>query len=254
MQYPGIQVMKAALQGRWYEGHDVDVFNINNLKCHIVRPHQIVDDKPWIWRTEFLGAFPSVDVELLKRGFHVAHIAMDDMYGAPSAMTHMDDFYNHVCRAYGLSTRMTLEGFSRGGLFALNWASRHPEKVASIYLDAPVCDPSSWPGGKGKSTGSLADWERLLKLYKLSEDEFLARNFNPLNHLEPISAARIPIISVCGVADDIVPVEENTAILVQKYKKLGGKIVTILKPGVGHHPHSLADPTPIIEFILMYAK
>jgi len=26
--------------------------------------------------------------------------------------------------------------------------------------------------------------------------------------------------------------------------KLGGPIVVIVKPGVGHHPHSLKDPRP----------
>ena len=28
----------------------------------------------------------------------------------------------------------------------------------------------------------------------------------------------------------------------------------ILKPGVGHHPHSLKDPTPIVDFILQNQK
>jgi hypothetical protein len=28
----------------------------------------------------------------------------------------------------------------------------------------------------------------------------------------------------------------------------------ILKPGVGHHPHSLKDPAPVVEFLLRHAK
>ena len=32
-------------------------------------------------------------------------------------------------------------------------------------------------------------------------------------------------------------------------QKLGGTIRVIRKPGVGHHPHSLAEPAPLVEFI-----
>lgn len=55
---------------------------------------------------------------------------------------------------------------------------------------------------------------------------------------------------VCGSADEIVPLEENTGLLAERYKRLGGHIEVIEKPDVGHHPHSLKDPTPIVEFIL----
>ena len=34
-----------------------------------------------------------------------------------------------------------------------------------------------------------------------------------------------------------------------QYTKLSGTIRVIRKPGVGHHPHSLADPAPLVEFI-----
>ena len=55
---------------------------------------------------------------------------------------------------------------------------------------------------------------------------------------------------MCGAADKVVPVDENSVILKERYEKLGGKIKLILKPGVGHHPHSLKDPTTIVDFVL----
>ena len=58
---------------------------------------------------------------------------------------------------------------------------------------------------------------------------------------------------ICGGADEVVPVAENTAIIEKRYKALGGPIITIIKPRCGHHPHSLKDPTPIVEFILKHA-
>ena len=33
-------------------------------------------------------------------------------------------------------------------------------------------------------------------------------------------------------------------------KERNGKITVIHKPGFKHHPHSLPDPTPIVDFIL----
>ncbi len=45
---------------------------------------------------------------------------------------------------------------------------------------------------------------------------------------------------------------ENTRLLETRYNALGGPIEVIAKPGVGHHPHSLKDPTPIVEFVLKH--
>ncbi|MCK5712952.1 MAG: SGNH/GDSL hydrolase family protein, partial [Hyphomicrobiaceae bacterium] len=56
-------------------------------------------------------------------------------------------------------------------------------------------------------------------------------------------------LHVCGDSDTLVPMEENTDILEERYKKLGGRIQTIIKKGIGHHPHSLKDPTKIVRFI-----
>ena len=39
----------------------------------------------------------------------------------------------------------------------------------------------------------------------------------------------------------------------KKYKALGGNINVISKPGIGHHPHALKDPRPIVDFILKHS-
>ena len=75
----------------------------------------------------------------------------------------------------------------------------------------------------------------------------------PLNNLKAIAEAKIPIIAVAGDADDVVPIDENILILEKRYRELGGSIQVIVKPGVGHHPHSLTDPTPVVTFLLQHA-
>ena len=66
--------------------------------------------------------------------------------------------------------------------------------------------------------------------------------------------AKIPILHVVGDADTGVPVAENTAIFEERLAQYGYKLNVIHKPNVGHHPHSLNDPEPIVTFILEAVK
>ncbi|HWX27828.1 MAG TPA: glycoside hydrolase family 38 C-terminal domain-containing protein [Steroidobacteraceae bacterium] len=244
------QAVSAGPSSSMWEGYRCDKFVLDGRDCILVRPDVPMQSQPWIWRTEFFGEFPALDLALLKAGFHVAYIDMRNMYGAPAAMRIMDEYYAHLTGRFQLSTQCVLEGLSRGALFALNWAARSPQSVACLYLDAPVCDFKSWPGGKGRAAGSAEDWRRLKQIYGFTEEEALAYPSNPVDALEPIAAAGIPIIAVYGDADVGLPPEENILLLEGRYRALGGDITVIAKPGVGHHPHGLPDPTPLSNFIL----
>jgi pimeloyl-ACP methyl ester carboxylesterase/lysophospholipase L1-like esterase len=236
----------------FWEGFERRDFVVNGRKALLILPRQVAEGKPWIWRTEFFGHEPQADLALLGRGYHVASLDVQNMYGAPVALDHMDRFYEHVTSDRGLSAKTVLEGFSRGGLFSLNWAARHPDRVACIYNDAPVCDYKSWPAGRGRGQGSPADWKRCLEAYGFTEQQALDSRRNPVDHLEPLAARKIPLLHVCGEADEVVPIEENTQLLEQRYRALGGPITVIAKPGVGHHPHSLVHPGPIVSFVLAH--
>ena len=131
-----------------WSGYERLDFEVDGRTALLVRPKAPAPGTPWIWRTEFFGHEPQGYIALLSRGFHVAYVDVQNMYGAPVAMKHMDQFYAYVTHAHGLSPKPVLEGFSRGGLFAFNWAALHPDRVAGLYVDAPVCDFKSWPGGK----------------------------------------------------------------------------------------------------------
>ena len=226
-------------------------FELQGRHCIVVSPKKPLPNMPWIWRTEFFGAFAQADSMLAARGYHVVYIDIVDMYGASVSQKYMDIFYAYLTKKEGLSSKSVLEGFSRGGLSALNWAIRHPDKVSSIYLDAPVCDLRSWPGGRGMYSYSHNDWIKLKQAYGFTNNEeaFNYKN-SPLDNLEPLAKYKIPIISVCGAKDTLVPMSLNSGLLKYKYEKLGGKMKVIVKQDIYHHPHSLEDPRPIIEFIM----
>ncbi|MDE5677890.1 MAG: prolyl oligopeptidase family serine peptidase [Phocaeicola sp.] len=233
-------------KGEW-NGCDRYDFRFKGRDVIVVVPQKAAEGKPWIWRPAFFDAFPAVDKALLEKGFHVVYYDVTHSYGNPRAVALGTEFYHYMRNFYGLSSKVTLEGFSRGGLYALNWAAVNPDKVACIYVDAPVCNVFSWPGRKRADL-----WNDLLKEWNLTDEEMNSFKGNPIDCMEPLAKADVPIISVCGDADKVVPYEENMAVLQARYRALGGRVEVILKPGVDHHPHSLENPEPVLEFILRH--
>ena len=240
-------------QSEWH-GFARNDFTHNGRKCILVSPKNAAPGAPWVWRARFFGHEPQADVALLKLGYHIAYCDVGGLFGSPAAVKHWDSFYRMATKEFGLAKKPALEGMSRGGLIIYNWAAANPEKVACLYGDAPVCDFKSWPGGKGKGKGGGGAWQACLKAYGVSEEQALKFPGNPIDNLKPLAEAKIPILHVVGAADVVVPVEENSAIIEERYKKLGGAITVISKPGVGHHPHALKDPKPIVDFVVKHTS
>lgn len=226
-----------------WNGHTRYDFMLNGRQATVVSPDSVAKGKPWIWRPAFFNAFPSVDKALLDEGFHVVYYDMTHRYGSPRAVEQGKEFYDYMLSTYHLSPKVTLEGFSRGGYYALNWAIAYPDKVACIYLDNPVCDIFSWPGEKSKL------WKDFLKEWSLPSAGKTSFGGNPLDNLTSLAAQRIPIIAVCGDSDRVVPFRDNIGLLRERYQQLGGPVELVIKPGADHHPHSLEDPEPVVDFI-----
>ena len=247
-----------ASAGQWpgqrskWNGFDRYDFIIDGRNCIVITPATAAASKPWIWRARFFGHEPQTDIALLEHGFHVAYMDVANLYGSPQAVEHWDAFYELLTKEHGLAPKVTLEGMSRGGLIVYNWAAKNPKKIACIYADAPVCDFKSWPAGKGEGRGDAPSWRTCLEAYGLTEEQALAYGHNPVDSLAPLAQAHVPLMHVCGDADVVVPIDENTRILEDRYRELGGLITVIAKHGVGHHPHSLKDPAPIVNFILRH--
>ncbi len=240
-----------------WNGFDCFDFKVGERPCKVVVPKEPAQDADgkflWSWRGVFWGHEPQTEIALLNKGFHIAFISCSDLLASPKNIEERNAFYDDLTQKHDFAKKPALIGMSRGGLCSLRWAIANPNNVSCLYIDAPVCDLKSWPGGKGKGKGSAGDWNQVLKLYGQTEEEALEFKGNPVDALKPLAEKKVPILSVCGDSDDLVPYPENTAILAERYKELGAPIDVILKPGVGHHPHSLKDPKPIVEFILKHS-
>lgn len=238
------------LQTENFYGYHLTNFEFLGKACKLVQPKKPAPGAPWVLRARFWGHEPQTDIALLERGFHIAYCDVSNLFGGPEAVKRWDGFYRFLTQA-GFSKKVVLEGMSRGGLIVYNWAEKNSEKVACVYADAPVLDGKSWPGGLGNGKGSAADWETFKKVYGLKSDKDIS-NFkgNPIDNIESIAQGGYPMLHVCGAADKVVPIDENTKPFEAVIKAKGGDIEVIYKEGVGHHPHSLENPTPIVDFIL----
>lgn len=231
-----------------FEGYD---FTFEERNAKVAVPKKTAPGHPWVWRARFWGHEPQTDIALLERGFHIAFCDVAEMFGNDKALSIWDNFY-HLLTDSGLSAKAIMEGMSRGGVYIYRWAAKHPERVAAIYADAPVLDLKSWPGGKGKSAGSTQTWDTFKNVFGFeNEQEALTFDGNPLDLTEQIARAGFPMLHVVGDDDEVVPVAENTEPFEKKIQNAGGAIKVIHKPGIGHHPHSLPNPQPIVDFVLM---
>ena len=230
--------------------YQVEEFDFQDRHAKVVFPDKADKDRHWIWRARFWGHEPQLDKALLNHGFHLVYVDVAGLYGNDQAVEIWNAFYEFVQEKYKLNEKVVLEGMSRGGLIVYNWASRNVNKLACIYADAPVCDIKSWPGGLYQGKGSPSDWEECLKVYNLDEESVGSFYRIPIFCAIKVAKAGIPSIHVCGADDKVVPYDENTKKLAENFEKAGGTIKIILKEGVGHHPHSLEDPKPILDFIL----
>ncbi len=237
-----------------WHGYERVEFELDGNEGFIVLPKVFAEGRPWVWRAEFFDDFDYADMSLPEESHCRAYYRQNDRYGSPNAVEGMRKFQSFVTRMFGLAEKAVIIGISRGGLYAFNYAATYSEQVALLYLDAPVLDIRSWPGGKGEGIGAEREWQECLAAYELTEEESASAGVYPLDRVEALALARIPIILVAGDADVVVPYAENGAILAKRYRELGGTIVSIVKEGVGHHPHSLEQPDSIVSFVRKHIR
>lgn len=208
-------------QDRWKGFERVNV-QVNTFNGYYVKPAHALKGNPWVWRSSFPDWHAEMDSILLTKGFHIAYIDADNLYGHPAAMQAWDGFYVQLTQNVKLSAKPALEAVSRGALYALAWAKHNPDKVSCIYAETPVYDVKSWPGGKGKGVGDTEAWSEFKTVFHFTEQQALAYNDNPIDHLEGLASFKVPVLNVIGLWDKVTPLEENTAVFVQRYNALGG--------------------------------
>jgi hypothetical protein len=116
----------------------------------------------------------------------------------------------------GLSKTPVLAGAGGAAGDAYAWAAENPDKVSCVYAENPILRT------------------RMTKA-------------QPLDRLEMLVKAGIPVLHVCGSLDPWL--DSQTRVLEKRYKELGGVAGVIVEEGKGHFPTSPREVRPVVEFI-----
>ena len=165
------------------------------------------------------------------------------MYGCPQAIAYMREFREVLRSTFRMTGKAALFGFSRGGLYAFNFALFYPECVASIYLDAPVLDLKSWP------LPDSPEQAQMFAEFALNKDTLPYYRENPVDNLEEFFRLQIPLLLIAGAKDELVVFPENAGKMISYCSKFEISLQYVVKNDCGHHPHSLENVAPITAFV-----
>jgi hypothetical protein len=208
-----------------------EVFDVEGCTAFLIMPVQNVgNDTPWVWYAPTLPGLPGMEEkwmfqQFIDAGIAVAGIDVGESFGSPKGRKLFSALYNELVNR-GLSKKPCLLARSRGGLMLYNWAVEHPDSVACIAGIYPVCNLNSYPGIKNACNS-----------YEMTEDELCEKinQHNPIDRIDSLAAAGVPIYHIHGDCDTVVPIEDNSGELAKRYKKAGGEMILNVIAGQGHN-------------------
>ena len=128
-----------------------------------------------------------------------------------------------------------------------NWAAEHPAFVASCMAGIyPACNLSSYP--------SL---HKASEAYGMTKEQLEANLswHNPVDRLEGLAKENVPIFFVHGDCDIVVPLEENSGKLAQRYQQLGGETRLVTLKNQGHNMWSgFFQCQQLVDFVIAHSK
>lgn len=222
-------------------------FEFEGRAAILVFPQVPDKNKRWMIKTEYFDAFPNLEIELIKKGWHLAYIKNITRWCLDEDLDLKKRFADYLTNEFGLHKKCVPIGMSCGGLIASKFAARHPEYVQALYLDAPVMNFLSCPAGIGKAGNGMM--QEFIDATGMNLIDLINYRENPVDKMNILIQNNIPVIMVYGDSDNVVPYDENGQILEEYYRKNTGNIIVFGKENCGHHPHGLVDNTPIIDFI-----
>ena len=237
--------------GNWH-GFKVSAWQVKPFTLQIAEPLTPAPGRPWVLMLGEIGdGFHWQLTEMmLKQGMHVAAVNSYNTYGSDYGLSLMDSLYALARKHFDLPGKCGLVGVSRAGLSVYRWTIKHPDRVACIYCEGPVLDFKTWPM---KWPPSAANWTELKQYYGFASDaEALAYPGNPIDNLQPIAQAQIPLRHIISLTEEhdikIVPNELNTLKAQQLLQTMGHDLDIVVTPKGDTVPY--ASDSASIAFLL----
>jgi predicted esterase len=230
-----------------------EVFEVEGHTAFLIspKPERRVAGMPWVWYAPTLPGLPGAEEtwmfhKFLDAGIAVAGIDLGESYGSPDGRAIFTSFYRELVEKHRFSGKPCLLARSRGGLMLYNWAVEHPESVGGIAGIYPVCDLRSYPG-IAKAAGAYGMTPQQLT-------EVLAQH-NPVDRVEPLAKAGVPVLHLHGDVDRVVPLESNSAELARRYRRFGGEMTLNVIKGQGHNMWTgWFQCQELVDFVIAHAK
>lgn len=228
-------------------------FKFEDKDAFIIMPKKHSElNLPWVFYAPTLRGLPNERDEgwminhFLEAGIAVAGIDVGESYGNIEGRNLYSKFHNFLTQRKKFNPKACLLARSRGGLMLYNWAANNPKKVKCIAGIYPVCNLRSYPG-----------LERAAPAYKMSASELansLSEN-NPINRLQNLAKADVPIFHIHGNVDTVVPLKSNSGIIAKRYQRFGGNMQLVVPKGQGHNMwEGFFKCDELVNFIINCAK
>ena len=217
----------------------------------ITRENESERNGKTILKTEYFSAFPDLQNEMLKRGYTLLFVENRNRWGTPEQIDDQYEFVNYISKEMGISNKVITIGMSCGGMMSILLASKYPQIIEGLYLDAPVVNFLSCPARLGNAP-DVTDgmWQEFEREWKMTKAELLTFRGHPLDKLDSLIENKVRIYMAYGDSDKTVPYEENGIAIEKAYKNSGLESYLYIdkKVGVDHHPHGPTD----IDFAIRY--
>jgi hypothetical protein len=228
-----------------------EVFSVNGHEAFVILPENISGPVPWVWYAPTLPGLPANEERWMfekftKAGIAIAGVDAGESYGSPDGRRLFTALYKDMTEKYGFSSRPVMLGRSRGGLMTLSWAEENPDKTGGIAGIYPVCNITSYPGVEKASSA-----------YNMTPEELSEQlgEHNPVNRLEPLARAGIPLFAIHGDKDVLVPLEKNSGEMKKRYDVLNGRMQLIIPPGKGHNMwEGFFKSSELVDFVIRNAN
>jgi hypothetical protein len=184
----------------------------------IIVPKSVAAGKPWVFRADAVTRDAAIDQALLARGFHIVTPPLTAQSGA--VRTQWNNAYQ-LMTEHGFSKKPVMEGTGTAAGESYAWATENPDKVACIV-------------GRNPALRSLMS------------------KTSPLENLEPLAKAGVPLLHVCDKTDPWF--SDQTKVVEERYKRLGGEITIIVNENDARSPMAFAAQTEAVDLILGKTK
>ena len=206
---------------------------------------------PWLWYCPSDYKLPGrleqwMMKTCLDHGIAVAGIDLKGDFGTPAGRKIQTAFYEELTAKHGLTRKVSMLARSYGGTQMYNWAAGNPDSIACLAGIYPVCNLASYPGLQSAAHKYGMPEEQLARELK---------NHNPIDRLAALAKAKVPIYHNTGDIDTLVAPKDNTFLVQERYKALGGDMTVTIFEGQGHNYWTgFFEDRKMAEFIIKHAK